>query len=375
MKKRTVFFDLRYLSYLTCGFGQLSLYYGDYFLHNPDKYEDLDITLFVPEEYVGKFGDKVKYLKVSKIYKFFPFLLPKYDITHSITQQIKYTRLGNKTFRILTIHDLNYLYQRNNPRKVERKHKQVQARIDLADLVMVISKFTAEDIEKHFGVLKVPVVLNYNGLKDITKDHDEKPDFIKSEDRKFFFSVGEIAEKKNFHVLLDLMKLMPEYDLYICGNSNNSYGQKIEGRIKEENIGNVFLTGRISHEEKVWMYRNCFAFLFPSKFEGFGIPVIDAMRFDKPVFSSDMTSLKEIGDRYAFFWKNFEPEHMKQVIDDNLNAFYNDSEFRKNQVEYAFTYTMERHMENFFNMYRTANLRNKSSISKTLRNYLNFIKA
>jgi len=373
MKKRTIFIDLRYLSYLTNGFGQLSLYYGDYFLHNPDKYSDLDITLYVPKKYIGKFGDKVKYIAISKRYKFFPFLFPKFDVTHSITQQIKYTPLNNQTVRILTIHDLNYLYQRKDKHKVERKHKQTQARINLADVITVVSEFTAKDVSKNFDVNDIPVIVNYNGLKDITHDKEEKPDFIDDE-KKFFFTIGEIGEKKNFHVLVNMMKLMPQYNLYICGNKDNAYGQRIQNQIETDKIDNVFLSGRIKHEEKVWMYRNCHAFVFPSKFEGFGIPVIDAMRFDKPVFSSDMTSLKEIGSEYAFFWDNFDPEYMKSIIEKNIDSFYNDHELREKQIQYASSFSMESHMGNNLNLYRSVPLKGNDLI-KTIRNYLNFIKA
>ncbi|MDR1503135.1 MAG: glycosyltransferase [Prevotella sp.] len=86
-------------------------------------------------------------------------------------------------------------------------------------------------------------------------------------------------------------------------------------------IGNVFLSGVIDAPEKVWMYRNCEAFLFPSKFEGFGLPLIEAMLFGKPVFSSRYTSLPEVGNKYAFFWDNFDAKHMKEVVEKNLNRF------------------------------------------------------
>lgn len=371
MKKRTVLIDLRYLKYLTNGFGQLSLYYGNYFLQNPDKYEDLDITLLVPENFVGKFGNHVKYLALSKKYKFFPFLLSNFDICHSITQQIKYTSLSSRSFRIVTIHDLNFLYEKSFSR---RRMKKFRARVELADLITVISKFTAYDIERNANIDNIPVVINYNGLKDITKDEEKEPYFMKS-DRKFFFTIGQIAPKKNFHVLLDMMKLMPDYDLYICGDDSSEYAKKMQKQVIEEKINNVFITGMIGPEEKVWMYKNCYAFLFPSKFEGFGIPVIDAMRFEKPVFSSRMTSLEEVGDKFAYFWDSFEPGHMSKTIVDNIESFYKNEQLIKDQKDYAFSFTMERHMSTFLNLYRGAKLKTKRNPGKTIGNYINYIKA
>jgi len=373
MKKRSVFIDFRYLNYLTNGFGQLSLYYGTYFLENPEKYADLDITLLVPEFFVGKFGHHVNYLTYKKAYKFFPFLLPRFDIYHSITQQIKYTSLNSSAFRIVTVHDLNFLYE-GEERKIRQRLERTNARISLADMITVISKFTESEIRTHLDIDNKPIVLNPLGLRDITHDLDKRPYFIQS-NRKFFFTVAQVAEKKNFHVLLDMMKLMPEYDLYICGDDSSGYASMMKKRIEEEYLNNTFLTGVISHEEKVWMYKHCYAFLFPSKVEGFGMPVIDGMRFGKPVFSSRYTSLLEVGDKYAFFWDNFDPGYMRDVIVKNVDSFYDDTEFIRKQKEYAFSYTIERHMNTYFDLYRNANLNKKSSFKATFRNYINFIKA
>lgn len=372
-KKRSVFIDLRYLKYLTNGFGQLSLFYAGYFLQNPHKFVDLDITLLVPKEFVNKFGHHVKYVPMRKIYKVLPFLLPKFDIAHSISQQIKYAPVSDKTFRIVTVHDLNFLYEKT-PTKAKKRLKATQSRIDLADMITVISKFTRKEIEIHLDPKNTPIVLNYNGVLDLTNLPAEQPYFINT-DRKFFFTIGQILAKKNFHVLLDLMKLMPEYDLYICGDDTNKYAQEIQKRLDEEKPANVFMTGVIGIEDKIWMYRNCHAFLFPSKFEGFGIPVIEAMSFGKPVFSSRLTSLDEIGDKYAFFWDNFEPEHMKSVIDKNLSSFYENEEGIEEQKKYALSFSLEEHIERFLEIYRTVVLKEKGSILATLKNYISLMKA
>ena len=77
------------------------------------------------------------------------------------------------------------------------------------------------------------------------------------------------------------MKFLPEYDLYICGKDSFQYADEIRTQIKEKAVGNVFVTGMIEQTEKIWLYRNCQAFLFPSRGEGFGLPVIEAMLFGK----------------------------------------------------------------------------------------------
>jgi len=149
-----------------------------------------------------------------------------------------------------------------------------------------------------------------------------------------------------------MMKLFPDKELYIAGEKNSKYGDLIERRIREGNLTNVHLVGTVTNEERTWLYKHCEAFLFPSLFEGFGLPVIEAMQFGKPVFSSKETSLKEIGGEYAFFWDNFEPEEMKKVIDKHLDNFYQSSVLAEKNKSYAFSFSYQKHIERYLNIYR-----------------------
>jgi len=370
---KKVMIDLRFLKNLNYGFGQLSLNYGNYIQNNPDKIADLDITLLVRPEYKGKFGNHVKYLTTNSLYKVFPFLMPRYDVWHSITQTARYFSIDESCSKVMTIHDLNFLYG-NSPKKSKKRLLRLQKNVDMCSLITVISNFTEQEVLNNLTI-KVPLIVNHVGLPDITKDADNKPQFIKNDDRKFFFAIGQVAEKKNFHVLVDMMELMPEYDLYICGqiSSNVGYSTMISENIEKKQLKNVFLTGTISAEEKVWMYKHCYAFVFPSKLEGFGIPVVDAMSFGKPVFSSQMTSLKEIGDKYAYFWDNFEPHYMKHVIENNINAFYENKQLIEDEKKYAKSFSIEKHFENYLSIYRGLKPK-KKSLLKTLKNYYTFLR-
>ena len=82
--------------------------------------------------------------------------------------------------------------------------------------------------------------------------------------------------------------------------------------------------------------KNCAAFVFPSLREGFGIPPIEAMRFGKPVFLSNNTSLPEVGGEHAFYWDNYSPDYMAQVLENGLNTFYqNKGVLSKNYINHA----------------------------------------
>ncbi len=83
----------------------------------------------------------------------------------------------------------------------------------------------------------------------------------------------------------------------------------------------VRLIGTVSENEKHWYFKNCKAFVFPSVGEGFGLPVIEAMYFGKPVFLSTHTSLPEVGGDAAYYFNDFSPESMQCVFEKGMNDF------------------------------------------------------
>jgi len=355
MKK--VLVDLTALKDLYCGLGQVALAYGNYFQNNYSRHNSaISLTLLVPDEMIGKFGNEVNYLSSSrKLTRKFQFLLPKFDVWHSIHQSTRFRPRHPKTKYILTVHDLNYLYEKKRIKKLY-KHIKLKKKINRADAIVCISKFAKAEVEKHIELSGKKCRVIYNHSEPLDTSISTHPKVaIKT---PFFFTVGVIQIKKNFHVLLDLMKLFPEKHLYIAGKEvrkakKNGYAEMIKKRIVNENITNVTLLGGVSHEEKIWLYENCEAFMFPSLLEGFGLPVIEAMQLGKPVFSSQETSLKEIGDKHAFFWDSFEAEKMKSVIDKNLTDFYNNKTLIDNEIEYANSFMSFKHFEEYMELYET----------------------
>lgn len=357
MEKKKVLVDLSALNELCHGLGQIALSYGRYFEKSYNKLTSMyDLTLLVPDNMIGAFGNEVNYISSSrKLTKRLQFLLPRFDVWHAIHQLSRFKPNSAKTKYILTVHDLNYLYEKKGYRKL-KQHYKTQKKIKRADEIVCISEFAKWEVEQHLNLGGKQCKVIYNHVPPLDKELAKKPnEQIK---QPFFFSVGVIQEKKNFHVLLDLMKLMPAKHLYIAGKEPEKeqkkwYVKMIRKRIKQENITNVTLLGAVSHEEKIWLFDNCEAFLFPSLLEGFGLPIIEAMQFGKPVFSSKETSLKEIGGSFAYFWHSFNPEVMKTLIDTNLSRFHQNDQLTLEEKEYANSFSYNRHFEKYEELYVT----------------------
>lgn len=264
--------------------------------------------------------------KFQKLARHFPFLLPKCDLFHAVHQDSPYYPWSAKTKYLLTIHDLNALKEKTQFKKGEEYKKNLQKKIDRAFKVTFISEFTRQEVLSEFKLDPKNTQVIYNGisLTNISEAPKIKPQL------PFFFSVGTVLPKKNFHVLIDLLKIMPDFEMVIAGTTFHSYAQDMKQKIIELGLeGRIHLVGTISEREKLWYYQNAKAFIFPSLLEGFGLPVAEAMSLGLPLFLSDKTSLPEIGGRDACYFKHFEPEYMKKIINDELATF---SIEKKNQL-------------------------------------------
>ena len=189
----------------------------------------------------------------------------------------------------------------------------------------------------------------YNGIERIDLQQEHIPAQVDPQ-KPYLFTIGECKEKKNFYVLLDMMQYLPQYQLYIAGNDHTEYADRIRASIATKGIQNVHLMGLVSPEEKVWLYRHCAAFVFPSLFEGFGLPIVEAMLFRKPVICSQETSLIEIGGTHVqFFEKGYPPKESAELIERTIQ---NNTEKQETAFQYATSFSWEHHVQKYLTIYR-----------------------
>lgn len=338
MKK--VLIDLLKLSNLNCGLGQVALNFAKELSQTETSFEK---HFLVPESFKSKFGNSVIYHTKRSIGKFLKS--DKFDLWHSIHQDPDFLP-DDKTPVILTIHDLNFLGEKN-ARKSQNRLKKLQERVDTASEICFISEFSKTSAEKNLDLTNKPVRVIYNGVN--TTETESK---VHGTEDKFFFSIGVFKRKKNFHVLIPVMKFFPGYKLIIAGDKKGSYYKEMKKLVRTEKLNDrVIFPGLISEEEKTRLYKNCSAFLFPSLFEGFGLPVIEAMRNGVPVVLSNLSSLPEIGSEHAYYFKDFEPESMYGTIAESLKLFNSDISFKENQILYANGFSWEKNVKSYITEY------------------------
>lgn len=331
-----------------CGFGEIANNVGEYLKRG--IIDGIHFTVLMTEKYKGILGDDVDYVTVEHLDKDLKALGHLIDLWHTTDQLFIARRHAKGMINLLTVHDLNFLKEKKGIHRIKNLLK-LRWFIKRSDYVTVISEYVKQDLLKHVNIGDKPLRVIYNGIQDTTEEAQTRPGFVNANDR-FFFTIGQTRKKKNFHLLIPMMKYFPEHKLFICGKKRTSYFKELN-EIKERcHADNVIMTGEITDEERNWMYAHSEAFLFPSRLEGFGLPVLEAMRYNCKVFSSRFTSLPEVCKNHASYFDSFEPENMAKTVKEGLAAWDKNGEEALAAKEYSMGFNYDKYIRQYIELYK-----------------------
>lgn len=167
--------------------------------------------------------------------------------------------------------------------------------------IFTVSEFSKKEIKKTYNIPSQKITVIYNGWQHIQNVEPANDDvFVKYnlEKKKYFLSLSTIAPNKNLKWVLNVAKKNPNKTFVIAGSLNPArFGQDLN--LNE--LNNVKFIGYISDNEFVTLARNSEAFIFPSIYEGFGIPPLEAMAVGAPIIVSNIDVLKEIFKNSAHY--------------------------------------------------------------------------
>lgn len=270
----------------------------------------------------------------------FPSLANQKDIDLVFSPHFHLLPSGNIP-RVVTFHDLSFIHypQFFSPKQRAWHWWQNYAKqAREATRIVAVSEYTKTDL---VNILKIPaekITVIYSGIgkefKKISKDDSMLLKYQMQEKlhKPFFLFVGTLEPRKNIPTLIkafSLLKKNPQfsdYELIIAGRpgyrANEIYKTIKEcfGSLTSEH-GFVRFLSNVSDAERPLLYNLAQAFVFPSWFEGFGFPPLEAQACGTPVVASDRTSVPEIlGESALYFspWKTAELcEQMARVATDN----------------------------------------------------------
>lgn len=221
----------------------------------------------------------------------------EYDLFHALSSYLPLFVRGQS---LVTIHDLKYVHFPSYFRGLGTlKHRYITSMIRRsvrsADHVLAVSDHARSDIVSEFGVdgEKITVVPHGPGGVQTT----DKPSPI---DGRYLFFVGSLRPHKNLEKLVDAyIKLRSRTGeaaakLIIAGAEYGDSLTELRERIPEPYRNDVEFLGRVDDETLATLYAHATAFVYPSLYEGFGLPPLEAMAHGTPVIASDRTSIPEV---------------------------------------------------------------------------------
>lgn len=238
-------------------------------------------------------------------------VLPLYFIGKSNYVVMSFTGLGSILIpnKIMTIHDLSFL---ENPKWFSKAYYyyykiMTPLAAKTSNRIITVSYFSKKEILKFYPFIpdhKISVA--YNAINDsFTTEHH-----MKGKKQPYFLAVSSMDPRKNFQRLIKVFEKMKDCRLYIVGGSNKIYGNSHNST----NNPNIQLLGRVSDKTLIDLYKNAEAFIYPSLYEGFGIPPLEAMALGCPVLASDIPVLHEVCDDAALYFNPLEENDIQKAI-------------------------------------------------------------
>ncbi|ERT68405.1 hypothetical protein HMPREF0202_01794 [Cetobacterium somerae ATCC BAA-474] len=272
-----------------------------------------------PFEYIKT---ELKPFNIIDFFKFHKFLERiDAEVYHSLYYSNSFFKDEKKKY-VTTIHDLMYklvpeFFSKNkliNFLGIKYYDVIVKKSLKNSDIVISVSKTTEEDVKKIYehDSIVIPEGINIVSVKD------KEIESLKS--LKFFLYVGNSRPNKNLKFLADTFLISnTEYKLVLVGNNNNL-------RINDSRIKSL---GFVSDQELSWLYKNCEAFIFPSLYEGFGLPVLEAIEKGSKVYCSTGGSLKEFSEKLVKKFNPYSGDELKYLLENTDKINFN----KKNQLE------------------------------------------
>jgi glycosyltransferase involved in cell wall biosynthesis len=281
------------------------------------------------------------------------------DIFHGVNNELPYNIHRTKTKSVMTVHDLIVFRFPAYYQPIDRLVYTMKSKYGLmrADKIVAISKQTKEDIVnfQHVDASRIDVV--YQGCDPIYYQQYDAAEIAVVKKKyglpeEYMVSVGTIEERKNvLSVVEALHKGRIDFPFVIVGRPT-AYSSKVKKYISENKVKNrIILCHSVDMRDLPALYQGAKLFIYPSFFEGFGIPVLEALYSRVPVITTRGGCFSEAGGPSSLYSDPMNTEE----IGENINKVLNDSALRLKMIsdgyEFAQRFREETIAENMMRLY------------------------
>lgn len=239
---------------------------------------------------------------------------------------------------VMTIFDLSYMYFPDLFKKKDlyQLRNWTAYSVKQASKILTISASSKNDIIEEYGVDKKDVVVTHLGIKNVVTleprvyGMNQLKDTYHINDRYILF-VGTLQPRKNIVRLIEAYSKIKEkdIDLVIIGKRGWLYEDILAAPKKYNVEKHVKILENVNNEDLVVFYKHALCYVLPSLYEGFGLPVLEAMQYGCPVLTSDISSLPEAGGDAAIY---FDPKDVDDIAA-KIEKVVKDEKLRKELIE------------------------------------------
>jgi glycosyltransferase involved in cell wall biosynthesis len=268
----------------------------------------------------------------------------KIDLFHGLSNELPFNIHKTGIKSVVTIHDLIFLRYPDNYKTIDRKiyTKKFKYSSEIADAVISISEQTKTDLINFFGINPEKIEVVYQGCNPAFYKTIEKtirtriikelgiPD-------KFLLYVGTIEKRKN---LLSLIKAIDkgkiDMPLVVVGRPT-AYISIVKKYISKHQLKNVFFFENIALENLAALYQSAEIFIYPSVFEGFGLPILEALNSGVPVITTRGGCFSEAGGTSA---KYIDPFNLDEFIN-AIKSLLTDTNERQKMIDEGYRHVLK----------------------------------
>jgi glycosyltransferase involved in cell wall biosynthesis len=289
------------------------------------------------------------------------------NIYHGLSNELPSGIQESQTKSVVTIHDLIFEHYPHQYKALDVKiyHKKFQQACINSNHIIAISEATKQDIVNQYAIpeSKITVCLQAVNERFSQTFESQQLDSIRKKynlPARYFISVGSIIERKN---LLNVCKAFKqihnkEIGLVVVGKGS-AYKHTIQDYLSENGLEHkvlfledYFPSDRINADLPI-LYKMAIGLLYPSRMEGFGLPILEAYYAETAVLTSNCSSLEEIGSGAAIL---IDPDDVEQ-LSLQMNTLANDEEFRKYHIDLGaqkrMEFTSKKHVDQVMKVYES----------------------
>lgn len=247
---------------------------------------------------------------------------------------------------VVMVHDISYEFFPEFFSPLARKRMQLLIPFSARKSahVLTVSEYSKKQIVETYGIPEEKVTVTYNGVSDQFHKIDSDTELDNTlqrfalKDEPFILAVGNLQPRKNIERLIrvycQLRKAEKIQQKLVLVGKLDYRGHAIEQQIIDSGMQNhITTTGYVSDDELIALYNRADFFVYPSYYEGFGLPVIEAMACGTAVITSRVSSIPEVGGEAAMY---IDP-HSDNDLEQQILKIANDANLRNNLIEQGLT--------------------------------------